>query len=131
MMKSYAARIAQGLALLLVGITMWGASAEMSPALAHSVLVSSAPKIDAVVAPGPRDLTLTFDSRVDAHRSRIFMTYPDGVRHALTPEIGKTKGTLVVHVEDLPVGQIYLNYEVLSVDGHIARGVVKFTVGAP
>lgn len=131
MMKSYAAKIAYGLALVLVGTVLWGVSAKLSPALAHSVLVSSDPKIGDIVAPGPRDLILTFDSRVDSHRSRIFMTYPDDSRHTLTPTLGKTQGTLVVHVDDLPQGQIYLNYEVLSVDGHIARGVVKFTVAKP
>jgi methionine-rich copper-binding protein CopC len=129
-MKRFAGKFAKGLAVALLGLMTWASPRGIPAACAHSVLVSSEPKIDETVTPGPRDLTLVFDSRVDPHRSRIFMTLPDGARQTLTPELGQTQGTLILHVDQLPAGQIYLNYEVLSVDGHIARGVVKFTVAA-
>lgn len=121
---------AKGLGLVLAGLLAWAAPATISAAHAHSVLVSSDPKIGETVNGGARDMVLVFDSRVDPQRSRIFVTYPDDTRHVLKPTLGKTLGTLVVHVDQLPAGTVFLNYEVLSVDGHIARGVVKFTVAA-
>lgn len=114
--------------LVLAAMLAAGAPASIPSAFAHSVLVSSDPKAGDTVGADARDLVLVFDSRVDPQRSRIFLTYPDDSRHVLKPSLGKTLGTLTVHVDQLPPGTLYLNYEVLSVDGHIARGVVKFTV---
>ncbi len=101
-----------------------------SQAQAHSVLVSSDPALNAVVETGARSLKLVFDSRVDPKRSRLFLALPDGSKLTLTPDVGDTKGTLLAAVDLAAPGKYILSYEVLSIDGHIARGFLPFSVAA-
>ena len=97
-------------------------------AQAHSVLVSSDPAANATVDVGTRTLQLVFDSRVDPKRSRLYLSQPDGKTQTLIPEAGTTKGTLTVQADCAAAGDYKLRYEVLSVDGHIARGSLPFSV---
>ena len=99
-----------------------------SAASAHSVLVSSDPVANTSVEQGSRQLSLVFDSRVDPKRSRLYLELPDKTKQTLIPQAEATKGTLTVSVDLAADGPHVLSYEVLSIDGHIARGVLSFTV---
>lgn len=109
---------------------LWATVLISSPALAHSVLVSSDPAANASVEPGARTFSLVFDSRVDPKRSRLYLEFPDQTKQTLIPEAGATKGTLTVKVDLAADGPHVLTYEVLSIDGHIARGALTFTVAS-
>jgi copper resistance protein C len=114
----------------LIGALLCVALAVPLPALAHSVLVSSQPTANGTVSAKGFDVELKFDSRVDFARSRLTMESADGKKMVLKTAQGGGKGTVIAHAEGVPAGPCRLIFEVLSVDGHIARGVVPFTITA-
>ena len=99
-------------------------------AQAHSVLLSSQPVTNATVSAKGFDIELKFDSRVDSARSRLTMELADGKKIMLKAAQGNGKGSIVAHADNLTSGMARLVYEVLSVDGHIARGVLPLTITA-
>ena len=113
---------------LLTAVAFCASLMVASVGNAHSVLVSSDPVANTSVETGTHSLRLVFDSRVDPKRSRLYLSQPDGAKLTLVPEGGATKGTVTVQVELGAVGSYKLTYEVLSIDGHIARGTLPFTV---
>lgn len=96
-------------------------------ALAHAVLVSSAPAADAVVH-GPRvSFDLRYNSRLDARRSTIRLVSADGKMQLLDPDSHSTPTSLHAHATLNP-GHYRLLWQALSTDGHITRGEIPFTV---
>jgi methionine-rich copper-binding protein CopC len=100
-------------------------------AWAHSALLESKPAANASIAAGETEIMLKFDSRVDAKRSRLTLELPGGKRITLTPSQGDGLGAIKAKAEVVTAGPGKLLYEVLSLDGHIARGAVTFTVTGP
>jgi methionine-rich copper-binding protein CopC len=114
------ARLAVAAALL--------ALAAAPPALAHAVLIDSLPAPDGHVPAGALAIKFRYNSRIDAPRSKLTLTRPDGsvVRlgsHGEGPDLLEATVTLVA-------GAYTLHWQVLAVDGHITRGNVPFTVDA-
>ncbi|MGE5504723.1 MAG: copper resistance protein CopC [Actinomycetota bacterium] len=99
-------------------------------ASAHAVLVWSSPAGKSTVTGPEQDATLRFNSRIDAARSKLSLKGPDGVK-ALEIKAGKTEAELTSHLSNLVPGKYVLHFDVLSIDGHISRGDLPFTVGAP
>ena len=98
-------------------------------AAAHAILVSAQPAMDAVVAPGEIAIRLQFNSRVDDQRSAIVLQRPDGVQAAVALSAGPQPGVLTAHARVEQSGPWTLRWQVLSLDGHITRGEVNFSVG--
>lgn len=113
--------------LLAAGVTILGLALP-SPAAAHAVLVASQPAAHSTVAGPDVDVVLHFNSRIDAARSRLSITPASGKPVPLVAGPGQGSEELVAHAQSLPPGQCTLTYEVLSIDGHIARGILPFTV---
>ncbi|MGI8772397.1 MAG: copper resistance CopC family protein [Acidobacteriaceae bacterium] len=96
-------------------------------ALAHAVLVSSTPGEHATVKSGALDITLTYNSRIDAARCSLALVSPQGAEHVLTidphaaPNVLKSKA-------QVSKGEYTVRWQVLASDGHITRGVVAFSV---
>lgn len=111
--------------LSLLALTL----AWMTPvsALAHAAVLSSRPAPNALVAPGELSFQLQFSSRVDAARSRLTLIAPD---HAKTqvPFAERSPGVLSGQARVGTPGRWTLRWQVLSVDGHVTRGDVPFTV---
>jgi methionine-rich copper-binding protein CopC len=99
------------------------------PALAHAILVDSTPAPNAHVPAGELAITLKYNSRIDARRSKVTLTAPDGSVSRLQSIAGNAPQLLETTAAVSP-GDYKLHWQVLAVDGHITRGNVPFTVDA-
>jgi len=97
-------------------------------AQAHAVLIASQPALGAKVQPGTVDMTLRYNSRIDARRSRLTLIRPDQGQTVLPITPGDHEDVLTTK-SDLSAGAYVLHWQVLAVDGHITRGEVPFSVG--
>lgn len=95
---------------------------------AHALVVSSRPAANADVAPGELRIELRFNSRIDAARSRVALQPPEGVERdvAIAPDASRAVLTGREDVER--TGRWTLRWQVLSLDGHVTRGEIPFTV---
>lgn len=101
------------------------------PAAAHAILIASTPAVGATVPAGHLAITLHYNSRIDAPRSRVTLAGPDdtGLAHAHRLPI-KGEGDAFVTAADLTPGTWLIRWQALALDGHITRGEVPFTVAA-
>lgn len=110
--------------LLLITLLAFSASR----ADAHAIILESSPAASAIISPGPVPLTLRFNSRIDHARS--VMTLIDGgkqqTRLSISPQ--SPRDELVATTTALVPGAYRIRWQVLSVDGHITRGDIPFTV---
>lgn len=95
-------------------------------ACAHAILQDSQPAAQAAVPPGPREIVLRFNSRIDKERSRLTLrgTHAEMVL-PLAPD--SPADTLAARIE-LTAGEYALRWQVLATDGHMTRGDLHFTV---
>lgn len=98
-------------------------------AFAHAVLVKSSPAQGASVKAGHVDITLTYNSRIDALHSSLHLVGPDGKAQTLAVDAHAAPNLLVAKVDGLSAGAYKLEWQVQASDGHITRGVVDFRVG--
>jgi copper resistance protein C len=98
-------------------------------AFAHAVLVKSSPGQGATVRAGEVDITLTYNSRIDAQHSSLHLVGPDGKEQALAVDAHAGPNLLVSKTPALTAGAYKLQWQVQASDGHISRGVVPFRVG--
>ena len=110
---------------LLVGVALAGAPA---PLWAHAIITNAEPAPDASVPPGHLPIRLQFNSRIDVPRSRVVLEMSDGATRPLPVRAGATPDAMIAEADGLTPGRYRLHWQVLSVDGHITRGDVPFTV---
>ena len=112
---------------LLVLLT---AAAALAPgaAAAHAIIVASQPAVDATVAGASVPIELRFNSRIDHQRSRLTLVRPDGTAATLPLGAETAPDLLTTRAGGLAPGAYRLHWQVLSVDGHITRGDIPFTV---
>jgi copper resistance protein C len=99
-------------------------------AQAHAILEESTPPAGASVKPGPLDLRLRYNSRIDRARSRLTLIRPDRTKDTIPIDQEGPPDIIAAHL-DLPAGAYIVRWQVLAVDGHITRGDVPLTVTAP
>jgi methionine-rich copper-binding protein CopC len=97
-------------------------------ALAHAVLVKSSPAQGATVKAGDVDITLTYNSRINALHSSLHLIGPDGKAQTLAVDAHAGPNLLVTKAAALPAGAYKLEWQVQASDGHFSRGVVAFSV---
>ena len=113
-----------------------------SSASAHAILVGSVPKEAAEVTGPEVDVSLEFNSRIDASRSSLQLARDDSPGGAPLAPVsagaqplalaeGGAPNVLSAKALDLTPGHYRLFWQVLSVDGHVSRGNVNFKVRAP
>lgn len=109
---------------LLVAATCALASVAAS---AHAILITSSPKPNGTVVAGRLPIMLTYNSKVDQHRSRLTLIKPDKseVVLAIVPD---SKSNELDADADVTSGSYTLRWQALALDGHITRGVLMFTV---
>ena len=95
-------------------------------AQAHAVLLDSRPAPKSEVSGAKIEISLHYNSRVDAKRSRLALKGPAGLK-VLDVRQGQTEADLAADISALPAGRYVLHWDVLSVDGHVSRGQVPFT----
>lgn len=97
-------------------------------AFAHAVLVKSTPAQGASVKTGDLEITLTYNSRIDALHSTLHLVGPDGKAQTLAVDEHAAPNLLVSKAAGLTAGPYKLEWQVQASDGHISRGVVAFRV---
>jgi methionine-rich copper-binding protein CopC len=97
-----------------------------SPAFGHAILVESTPVPNAHIKPGKLAITMRYNSRIDAERSKLTIAVggraPQRLQATASGEDALLANTTVVP------GDYVLRWQVLALDGHITRGDVPFTV---
>ena len=113
---------------VLLGLS--AAAIALTPGIArsHAIIVTAQPGMNSTVAPGQLDIRLAFNSRLDSKRSSLRLQRPDGTESdvSLTPD--SPPGVIVGRAETTVDGRWKLRWQVLSLDGHITRGEVSFSV---
>jgi methionine-rich copper-binding protein CopC len=106
-----------------------GFAAILPPsAWGHAIVVSSRPAVGAIVPPGDLAIRLEFSSRIDRERSRVIVHGPDGSDSRVALAADAPPNVLAGRVGVTVAGRWKLEWQVLSVDGHITRGEVAFSV---
>jgi len=97
-------------------------------AFAHAVLVKSSPAQGATVQAGDVDITLTYNSRIDALHSSLHLIGPDGKAQTLAVDAHAGPNLLVAKATAVAAGAYKLEWQVQASDGHISRGTLGFRV---
>lgn len=98
---------------------------------AHAIIIKSDPDAGSRVRGPMLDFRLQYNSRIDAARSRLELSLPDGSARPLSIQAGDSLDSLAAHADGLAPGHYRLHWQVLSVDGHITRGDIPFDVTPP
>ncbi|MGH9884918.1 MAG: copper resistance CopC family protein [bacterium] len=99
---------------------------------AHAILVESTPASGAVVDGPEVAVRLVFNSRIDVARSTLRLTGEIGGLPRPLPMVPDPEpNTLSARAIDLTPGSYHIQWQVLSLDGHVSRGEVPFSVRAP
>ena len=98
------------------------------PALAHSLLLESAPAAGATLSSSPSTLMLRFNNRIEKPLSRVRLVDSTGAKQALalSPDGGADR--LMATVPALAPGTWRVEWQVLSTDGHVVAGRFQFKV---
>jgi methionine-rich copper-binding protein CopC len=99
-----------------------------SAAFAHAVVVSSQPPANGVVRSGVLRVRLQFSSRVDRERSRLTLIDPHGKETTIAIAASDAPGAVSAQARVDAPGRWILRWQVLSIDGHVTRGDVPFSV---
>jgi len=97
------------------------------PAPAHAIVVSATPEMNSAV-PGVTEIRLEFNSRIDPQRSRLRLMRPDGSEAAIRTESDAPPNVLAGQIDATLPGRWTLDWQVLSIDGHITRGRLPFSI---
>jgi methionine-rich copper-binding protein CopC len=95
---------------------------------AHAIIVASVPAPQQTVRGPDLMIRLNFNSRIDPDRSRVTLEGPGGAVRDMPIAPDTEPGTITGLGRDLTAGAWVLKWQVLSVDGHITRGTIPFTV---
>ncbi len=95
---------------------------------AHAIITDSEPAVNAAVAGGDVTIKLRFNSRLDFMRSKLTLIHPDQSVQPLTLQPQDAPDVLLSEATGLMPGDYRLRWQVLSIDGHITRGDIPFTV---
>lgn len=105
------------------------------PAAAHAIVLESVPPHDAVLSRAPKSVLLRFNSKIEKRLSRVTLSAEGGtpipvaiVTDGATGESGPDR--LVIPLQPLAAGRYVIRYKVLSVDGHVTEGALRFSVSA-
>jgi copper resistance protein C len=125
----------------LLAAAVAGALALAGSASAHAILVDSQPKQASEVQGPDVDVSLEFNSRIDADRSSLVLVRAAEGEPGLAPVGAGSQplaliqsgepNRLAAKASGLEPGTYRLRWQVLSVDGHVSRGDVTFKVRAP
>jgi copper resistance protein C len=112
------ASVGVALVLLLVGRLVEG----------HAILKESSPAAGSTVSGPDVPISLKFNVRIDATRSKLQLMTPDNKMRELSVEKQNSPDTLTTKAIGLKPGTYQIAWQVLAPDGHITRGLVPFTV---
>lgn len=115
---------------LLITAAMAAATVASPFAAAHASLKSSNPEAGASLASAPKEITLTFNEKVEEAFSTI--TLSDGEGKPVVSDKAKVDGAnpaiLRLNAPALTAGSYTVTWAVAGHDGHRRKGEFKFTV---
>lgn len=115
---------------MIVATAMAAATLASPIASAHAALKSSNPQAGATLAAAPKEITLTFNEKVEEAFSTI--TLADGEGKAITTDKAKVDAAnpaiLRLVAPTLAAGSYTVTWAVAGHDGHRRKGDFKFTV---
>jgi methionine-rich copper-binding protein CopC len=113
-----------------VVLSVPAATVALAPGIAraHAIVVAAQPAMNSAVLPGELEIRLDFNSRIDQKRSRLNLERPDGSEIAVALAPGGPSGVLAGRAQVAGEGRWKLRWQVLSLDGHITRGELSFSV---
>jgi methionine-rich copper-binding protein CopC len=119
-------------AVLAVALWIAAGLAAAPPASAHAIVLESEPSADAVLERAPERVVLRFNSKIEKRLSRVTLAAGRGEAQplALADTSDREPDRLVVPLRPLVPGKYVVRYKVLSADGHITEGLLRFTVAA-
>ena len=97
-------------------------------AQAHAVLKESSPAANSTVQGPDVPITLRYNVRIDASRSKVQMLLPDNSTSDLVVEKQSAPDRMSAKAIGLKSGAHRIRWQVLAPDGHITRGEIPFTV---
>ena len=97
-------------------------------AKAHAVLRESSPAANTTVKGPDVPITLRFNVRIDATRSKLQLLLPDNSTTDLAVEKQAAPDRMSAKASGLTNGAYRIRWQVLAPDGHITRGEIPFTV---
>jgi methionine-rich copper-binding protein CopC len=108
--------------LLVASLSLAAASA----ASAHSLLLESAPAAGATLTTAPPELMLRFNNRIEKSLSRVRLLDASGAARSLAVTGEGAADRLIARVPPLAAGRWRVEWQVLSVDGHVVAGRFEF-----
>jgi methionine-rich copper-binding protein CopC len=119
-------------AVLLFTLVIGFLPVGVLPASAHAIVLESVPARDAVLARSPQQVILRFNSKIEKRLTRVTLSAAGGAPMPLSiADDGRgddQPDRLVLPLRTLSPGSYVLRYKVLSADGHITEGALRFTV---
>lgn len=113
-------------------LALIGTPFTADPALAHAIVLESVPPPDAVLARSPERVVLRFNSKIEKRLSRVTLNAGRAAPRALPvpndTAANQDPDRLVIPLSPLPPGAYVIRYKVLSADGHVTEGVLRFRV---
>ncbi|WP_433862036.1 FixH family protein [Streptomyces sp. L7] len=111
---------------------IWQLLVPASPAAAHAVLESSSPVDGSRVATAPAQVTFTFDEAVQLPPDATATLSDHGVRVDSGPaRLADSGKTVVIPLRKaLADGAYTASYRVVSADGHVVTGAIRFGLNA-
>jgi len=118
------------MAVAVLGM-IWACSVGLPAAQAHAVILESSPRHEESVAPARR-LVLRFNGRIEKTLSSVQLVGPQRRTILLLRQEPDTSlDTLAYPLPALEPGAYQARWKVMSADGHVTEGTVRFTVVAP
>lgn len=99
-----------------------------APCLAHAALISASPQDGATVPSGEVVIQLRFNSRIDSKLSRLTLLKAADQSVVQPLETSPVSEGLKARAPDLGAGAYTLEWQILSLDGHLTQGRLNFRV---
>lgn len=104
------------------------------PAAAHAIVLESVPAPGAILVRPPARVSLRFNSKVEKRVTRVTLAKSDGPPRLVSiasdgPGPDHEPDRIVIPLPPLEPGRYVIRYKVLSADGHVTEGALRFTVG--
>ena len=105
-----------------------------NPAIAHTSLLESTPKRDSIIATMPKEIILVFGEdllTINDSTNNYFEVFDSANAKVSLSEINLDGAKLSARVlnDRIRAGKYSISYRVVAGDGHVVKGIVKFTVG--
>jgi copper resistance protein C len=113
---------------ILLGVSAAVIAVSPGIARAHAIVVAAQPAMNSTVAQGELEIRLDLNSQIDRKRSRLSLQRPDGSELVIALALDGPAGVLAGRAQATQSGRWKLRWHVLSLDGHITRGEVRFSV---